>query len=269
MKPVEWEQRIVLFTGFWVENRLKSTIIKSYLSAIRALLWECNVRLNEDFCLLNSLMRACKIKYDKLTHHLPIHTYLLKMIVLELRKYFRHDEYLVKLFSATYMLAYYGLLRIGEIGYSPHAVKSKNVHIGANKRKFLFIFTTSKTHGEGNKPQQVKFTSTPIASNSTAASRSELCPYETLKSYIAVRSPSMSETEQFFVYADGTPVKMDCLRKYLKKMIKLLNLNPASYCFHGFRSGRSGDLLKCGVSIEMIKKLGRWKSNAVFTYLKD
>ena len=40
------------------------------------------------------------------------------------------------------------------------------------------------------------------------------------------------------------------------------------YLFHGFQSGRASDLLKLGVSVETIKKLGRWHSNAVFRYLK-
>ena len=35
---------------------------------------------------------------------------------------------------------------------------------------------------------------------------------------------------------------------------------------HGIRLGHVTDLLNLGVSVETIKKLGRWKSNAVYVY---
>ena len=34
-KPNNWEQRLVLFTGFLVHNNLKSGMVRSYISAIR------------------------------------------------------------------------------------------------------------------------------------------------------------------------------------------------------------------------------------------
>ena len=41
------------------------------------------------------------------------------------------------------------------------------------------------------------------------------------------------------------------------------------YGTHSLRSGRTCDLYKLGLSVETIKKIGRWKSNAVFRYLKN
>ena len=64
-KPNNWEERIVLFAAFLIDNKLKSAIVRTYLSAIRAVLWENNVKLDEDMCLLSSLMRACKLKNDR------------------------------------------------------------------------------------------------------------------------------------------------------------------------------------------------------------
>ena len=39
-KPCNWEDRLVLFTAYLVENKLKSSSIKSYISAIRSVLAE-------------------------------------------------------------------------------------------------------------------------------------------------------------------------------------------------------------------------------------
>ena len=54
----------------------------------------------------------------------------------------------------------------------------------------------------------------------------------------------------------------------LKLLIKMVELNPENYCFHGFRGGRATSLHQMGISVETIKKLGRWKTNAVFQYLR-
>ena len=66
-KPDTWEQRLILFTGFLVDNKLKSTTVKTYISAIRTILREVNIKLCENNFLLNSLTRACKLKNDSLT----------------------------------------------------------------------------------------------------------------------------------------------------------------------------------------------------------
>ena len=54
-----------------------------------------------------------------------------------------------------------------------------------------------------------------------------------------------------------------------KKSIKKLNLDCRLYNTHSFRIGRCSDLLKMGVPIEKIKLMGRWKSNAVFKYVRQ
>ena len=56
-------------------------------------------------------------------------------------------------------------------------------------------------------------------------------------------------------------------------MHKLLNqagFQADNYGTHSFRIGRCGDLLlRYHLDVEIIKKLGRWKTNVVFDYLKQ
>ena len=54
----------------------------------------------------------------------------------------------------------------------------------------------------------------------------------------------------------------------LKRAIKAIGLDPNLYSIHSMRLGRGTDLEKQGISIPLIKKIGRWKSNAVYKYLK-
>ena len=58
-KPSNWEDRIVLYVGYLVHSKRKSTMIRSYISAIHAVLLNYGVKLSEDLNLLSSLTRAC------------------------------------------------------------------------------------------------------------------------------------------------------------------------------------------------------------------
>ena len=56
-------------------------------------------------------------------------------------------------------------------------------------------------------------------------------------------------------------------RKLLKVILTKARFEAESFSFHGFHVGRASDLLKMGISVETIKKLGHWKSNIVYEYL--
>ena len=73
--------------------------------------------------------------------------------------------------------------------------------------------------------------------------------------------------EPFFVFGDRTPVEPRHMRAILKLALKDARFDCTLYLVHGCRWGRASDLLKMGVDIDTIKKLGRWKSNTVYTYL--
>ena len=56
---------------------------------------------------------------------------------------------------------YYRLLQISEVtGDGGHPILARDVHVGSNKCKMLFILRTLKTHWHGCKPQLVKISLT-------------------------------------------------------------------------------------------------------------
>ena len=97
----------------------------------------------------------------------------------------------------------------------------------------------------------------------------KLNPFNVIRNYIAMCPPACHEDEQLFVFADNSLVKPGHFRSVLKILLKKIGLDDNLYCIHSLRTGRTGDLLKYGLSVETIKKLGHWKSNAVFTYLRN
>ena len=74
--------------------------------------------------------------------------------------------------------------------------------------------------------------------------------------------------EQFFVFSNRDPVRIKNVRKLLKKTIELIGLDTKLYNTHSLRAGRSVDLVLMGIQIPVVRKLGRWTSNAIYAYLK-
>ena len=76
------------------------------------------------------------------------------------------------------------------------------------------------------------------------------------------------KTEPFFIFSDGSPVTPEHVRTIFKRMLEINDYNINLFTLQGFRAGCVTDLLKAGISVKMIKKLGRWRSNCVYTYLR-
>ena len=154
---------------------------------------------------------------------------------------------------------------------SGHAVRAKDVQIGTNKKKFLFILRSSKTHGEESKPQLVKISKQKTKARKSHKDNKKLklpCPFQLLRTYSKLRPHYKKDNDQFFVLSDGSNVTAAMLRNCLKESLIAEIFEPSLYLLHCLRSGRATDLSKLGLSVGTIKKLGCWKSNAVFKYLR-
>ena len=254
-----------------VERKLQSSTVKTYIAAIRSVLNELGEKIKEDQCLLTSLTKACRLKNNEAVHRFPICKGMLKMLLKQVTKMFTGSQtnqqpYLETLFKAIYSTAYYGLLRIGEMAKGSHTILVRNTYIGTNKDKILFILMSSKTHCKGDPPQKVKISRSPLDGKSKQIDK--FCPFQLLRDYMAVRPESRSKDKQFFVLSDNTPVCPAFIYKNLKLILKEAGFDDY-YSFHSFIAGRTQDLLRLGLSVETIKDIGCWKSNAVFAYLKN
>ena len=129
-KPSSWEDRLTLYVGFLVQQNKKSTTVRSYISAVKAVLADDGVMLSENRYLISSLTRACKLINDKVRTRLPIQKRMLERILQCTEEFFDQQQYLSRLYKAIFSSAYYGMLRVGEIVSGDHPVKAPDVHIG-------------------------------------------------------------------------------------------------------------------------------------------
>ena len=268
--PKSWEARTTLFVAHLIESGKQSSSVKSYVSAIKKLLLLDGYKWKDDEILISSLMRACRLINDRVLARFPIHCNLLEMILFEVERLFSNQGqcYLDCLYKTVFILCYYGMMRVGEISESPHVLKARNVHIAKNKDKILLVLYTSKTYGLNARPQKIKITSNREEKNGNYVHR-HFCPFVQLRKYLKMTGNYNDDTEQLFIYRDGSPLTPAKTNSVLKWCISSLGLEAQFYSVHCCRIGRTSDLIKFGYSIEEVKRLGRWKSNAVYRYIRD
>ena len=118
-------------------------------------------------------------------------------------------------------------------------------------------------------PNRLKYRANAHLSRERHANLCKFDPYTSTDDFFTIRGDYDSENEQFFVFRDKSPVKPCHMRATLKAILRQLRLNASLYDTHSFRAGRATDLQNFGYDIEEIKKLGRWRSNAIYQYLKQ
>ena len=227
------------------------------------------MELNEDTFLLRSLTKACRLKNDTVRICLPITKNVLLLLLSAAEEVFAQQPYLRILYRALFTTAYFGLFRIGKLSHSPHVLKAINVHVGINKKKLLFMLITSKTHGMGDKPQIIKISGTvcedAVASNTNFT---DLCPFTVLQQYLECRPLWRDFSEQFFIFKDRSPLLQSHFCNTLTELLNRAGLDSSMYGSHGFHAGCAVDMFYVlKLDIGMIRKIGRWKSNAVYHYL--
>ena len=214
-RPDNWEDRTSLFCAFLIKEGLQSQTIKCYISAIKAVLKEDNYQWDDNKALLGTMIRACQLQNDHMRLRLPIQKGLLELILFELKRVLKDQYYLQIIYRALFCLAYYGLMRIGELTQSSHVVKAKDIHIGQNKDKILVILYSSKTHGKESYPQKIKISAERRTGHHTADII--FCPFEAIRTFVAVRGGYTDQHENFFVFRDKGILLSEHVRKILKK----------------------------------------------------
>ena len=269
IKHLCWEERTILFGSHMVDSGAQSQTIASYFSAIKHILKCDGYAWDSSKAQLSVITRSCRILNDSLKIRLPIRIKLLELILFEVERHFRkHNQwYLETMYKTAFLLAYYGMMRVGELTMSPHTAKAKDVSVGSNKDKIMITLFSSKTHGRESKPQHIKITSVENLKNSK--NDRFFCPFKIARQYFALRGNYLHDNEVFLIFRDRQPVKPSHFRSTLKLMIKKLNLDPDLYNTHSLRAGRSNDMKNFGYSLTEIRKAGRWRvPGAVSRYLE-
>ena len=265
---ISWECKTALFGAYLIDQGIQSSTLKSYFSAIKYILRQDGYEWDDKKAVLNSLIKGCEVENDKLKVRLPIPKGLFEMLLFELERLYVEENiqpYLEAMYKALFCLAYYGMMRVGELTKGDHTLKACNIHVSEKNDKIMMVLYTSKTQGRESRPQKIKVS----AVETNRKNKRIFCPVKTVIKFMKIRGTYYDQDEQLFIFKDNSPVKPNNFRSTLRILLDRISLDSSLYDIHSFRAGRTCDLAKYGYSVEQIKILGRWRSNAVYRYLKN
>jgi site-specific recombinase XerD len=97
-------------------------------------------------------------------------------------------------------------------------------------------------------------------------SESAVCPVLNMRHYLAVR-PAPTMEHPLFIHVTGNPLTRYQFNSVLQKALASIG-NHNHYSTHSFRIGRATDLAIHGISEQIIRTSGRWRSDVYSSYVR-
>ena len=169
------------------------------------------------------------------------------------------SPYEVELFKGVFLLAFFGLFRIGELvcanktGPNSRVLQISDIAFKANQMRVIIRF--SKTDQTGK--------STTIIFEGKA--NEKLCPVQGMKRFLEKRRFSAGP---LFRHADMTYLSRFQFNKVLQMAMEVIDKTITDVKSHSFRIGGATNAISKGVPYEKVKEMGRWQSDAAKKYIR-
>ena len=165
------EYNLLEFISFLSLSSFAASTVQLYLAGVRH-----HLKLRGQNCFNNSfiirmVVKGVSTRFPEPDVRLPI-TMDLLADMWDVLPYIVHDRFQITMFRCMLTLGYHGLLRPGEITYSPHVVKVENMYF-VQQQVHIYL-TSSKTNREPF-PQQV-----------IVAPQHDRCPIQDLCNYLQI-----------------------------------------------------------------------------------
>jgi hypothetical protein len=170
---------------------------------------------------------------------------------------------------ASFTLAFFAMLRPSEFSVRSRDGKPvsapllvKCVKWDPVNRTLVVSLLWDKTHQPGK--------SLPPEPIAVAETGGRLCPVWALDNMMRLRNPEgqVGPDEHLFV-VEGKPLTYEVLETELRRVTRSLGFNEKLFAGHSFRIGGATCAFAAGVPEILIKRMGRWKSDAVLLYIRS
>ena len=168
-------------------------------------------------------------------------------------------------FQSMFTLAFFGLLRIGEIVATlrgeAHILTRGSIKFAQGNKSLTISFVSFK-HSKPNTTHVITVYPQPL----------EVCPIYYLLKYLSLAQCSNSnhlDERPLFSNVRGAPYYRDKFCSILRSALSLSGVpDGAKIRSHSFRIGGASYAAKSGMSDSQIRYLGRWSSNAFLKYIR-
>lgn len=251
---------LALFISFLDARKMAPSTILSYLSAIgfvhkmRGLHDPAKAFIIQKLLTSLSRRKSCDVR-------LPIS----KPILHDLINSFQHTNSSAAqriLFSAMFLMAFYGFFRIGELAAKSGCstvVQCENLRLltSAGKIHSAKITIRNFKHNTTNRPFDIVITGDDCL---------PCCPVASLLQYCKIGG---DQPGPLFCQSDNRPISVNHFNSELRHCLAFCGLDPRRYKSHSFRIGAAFLAAEKGFSDAQIRALGRWKSDAFKLYIRN
>ena len=259
------EQKLISFVAYGVNKGLKYQTIKCYLSAVRHLQVMCgggDPRV-ESMPLLELALRGTRKEQSgspKRTR-LPITPAILEKI----RQIWNRDaaDWDHVMLWAACCVGFFGFLRSGELTAPETDDFDPGQHL-----TFADIAVDDQFNPRTVSIRIIQSKTDPFRQGVTiylGRTESALCPVAALLAYLALHGKGHGP---LFRFKDGRPLTRPRLVTAIRTALEAAGFNPGDFAGHSFRIGAATTAAACGVPVDVIKTLGRWKSQAYQLYVR-
>lgn len=253
---------IPLFISYLSFRKMAYSTVASYLSAISYVHKLRGFRDPTKSFLIQKLLTALS-RQRTADVRLPVTKPVLHELVQSLA-FTNSSARQRSLFGTMFLVAFYGLFRIGEL-----ATKSTNSWSSVVQYNSLtFLSRNGFSHMAQISISEFKHNPTKKAFNILLAREdcTTLCPVVALLQYTRLRG---DRPGPLFCHADFSPVSFHQFNTELQRCLTYCGLDISRYKSHSFRIGGACHAADKGFTDAQIRALGRWKSDAFKAYLRS
>ena len=248
--------QVCLYISFLHQNGYAPSSIVSFTSAIGYVHRISNVRDPTSSLLVQKLLSATLKLRPTVDPRLPITIIILQQLVSSLSNTvscFSHR----RLLRAMFVVAFFGLMRVGEITMSKDKVVPILIDQVRLTPDMVTITITKFKHNKSMRPVDIPLPKQDIV---------DICPVAALQDYLAYRGSSPGP---LFTLSNLSPVHRDFFIKHLRKALSFCGFSWDRYKSHSFRIGGASHYADLGFSDAQIRLLGRWGSDAFLQYIRS
>lgn len=169
------------------------------------------------------------------------------------------SAYEVKLFRLAFTFAFFGAFRIGELvvgsatEVTGRALRREDVALNGLT---LFITLRSSKTNQNGKAEQIRL-----------YAQREGCPCP-VQAWLSFSKCSKAQPGPLLVHADGQPLSRFQFTGVLRKALSQARLPSHQFASHSFRIGAATEAATSGLPPGVIKRIGRWRSEAYKRYIR-